>query len=386
MDKRLLLIISWNYLSTYLAYSAFPPYFPKVAEEEKGVDQQTIGFIMSFWYVGYAIAAIFMSHILLYTGRKTAVLLGLVVLSFDFILATICGRITDKFFFIISYWFIRFIHGAGQAFIQVTTYWIIATWFKHNIAKVVGIIEFAWGLGIGLGPLICEFLYNISGFNLPLYVYSSLMIVWAIVTYFFMSDIVEGGGDQDESKDIQNTESTISIPSIEEENREKIPIWQLFTYKLFMFAIFSAFFNLILYTLLEPILTGRLTDLGVKEQNIGQYFCIQPFIYSFTSVFVDFLILKRISKRLWLIIGFYLFAVGFVITGPSKIIFLEPSVPLICFGLFLLGIGCSLSFVPIFPEMIESVVGDYLDRIDDLNNTVAGLMNAFYGSAALGQI
>ena len=333
--------------------------------------------------------AIFMSHILLYTGRKNAVLLGLVILSLDFMLASVWGRITDKFMFVISYWFIRFLHGAGQALIQVTTYWIIATWFKDSIAKVVGIIEFSWGVGIGLGPLLSETLYNLQGFNLPLYVYATLMIILSVNTFLFMTDEVEGkkSQEEDDSKDIHQTESTLSIPSIDEEIHDKIPIWELFSYKLFIFGILSAFFNLILYTLLEPILTDQLTLLGVKEENLGRYFWIQPFIYSGVSVLVDWLFLKKISKRLWLIIGFYIFAIGFMVTGPSQILFFfEPSINLISIGLLILGVGCSLSFVPIFPEMIESVVNDYLDRVEDLNNTVAGLMNAFYGSAALGQL
>jgi flagellar motor component MotA len=91
------------------------------------------------------------------------------------------------------------------------------------------------------------------------------------------------------------------------------------------------------------------------------------------------------SKRIWLIIGFYIFAVGFVFTGPSGVLFfIQPSIPLICFGLVLLGIGWSMSFVPLFPEMIESVFEDFDDRVEDLNNTVASIMNASYGSAALG--
>jgi hypothetical protein len=36
--------------------------------------------------------------------------------------------------------------------------------------------------------------------------------------------------------------------------------------------------------------------------------------------------------------------------------------------------------------MIESVIDDFGDRIEDLNNTVAAVMNASYGSAALGQL
>jgi hypothetical protein len=47
-----------------------------------------------------------------------------------------------------AYSIVRFIHGAAQAFVQVTTYSIIAACFQADIAKVVGIIEFSWGCGI----------------------------------------------------------------------------------------------------------------------------------------------------------------------------------------------------------------------------------------------
>jgi hypothetical protein len=58
----------------------------------------------------------------------------------------------------------------------------------------------------------------------------------------------------------------------------------------------------------------------------------------------------------------------------------EPSRPLIIVGLVLLGIGCALSFVPIFPELIESVIHDYRDRLRDLNNTGgSGGFGYFFG-------
>jgi fucose permease len=60
-----------------------------VAEVDKGLDQQTVGLVMSFWYIGYAIFAISMDHILLYTGRKNAIILGLILLSLDFSLAAL---------------------------------------------------------------------------------------------------------------------------------------------------------------------------------------------------------------------------------------------------------------------------------------------------------
>ena len=59
---------------------------------------------------------------------------------------------------------------------------------------------------------------------------------------------------------------------------------------------------------------------------------------------------------------------------------------LLCVGLVLLGLGNALSFVPIFPEALDTVKDDYEDSIDELNNVVSALMNAFYGSASLGEI
>ncbi|CAI2366146.1 unnamed protein product [Moneuplotes crassus] len=387
MDIKLLALISLNYCSTYLAYSFFPPYLPKIAHDEVGLGESTIGMIMSFWYVGYSACAVLMSHILRYTGRKNAVILGLILLSFDFILASLCTKMKTETTFVISFCFVRFLNGVSQAFVQVTTYCIIATCFRENIAKVVGIIEFSWGTGIAIGPLLNEFLYNSGGFHLPCYVHAGLMLVLSGVTWLFMTENIEGHSeDDDETKDFHQTDSSISMQSIDQDNRDKISFMELFTYKLFIFGLLCSFFNLILYTLLEPLLTNRLLEMGVKEKNLGEYFCIQPFVYSGISILVDTLILKHMSKRLCLILGFIVFAIGFLFTGPSAIIMIEPSLHVVCLGLVLLGIGCSLSFVPIFPELIESVISDYTDRVEDLNNTVASIMNASYGSAALGQL
>lgn len=195
----------------------------------------------------------------------------------------------------------------------------------------MGIIEFSWGCGIALGPLIAELLYNMGGFVLPLYVFSFLMLMLCTFTHFIMSDSVEGT-DGNNSKVIQVTQDSVNIndTSMEESQKDKISIFALFKYKLFVFCVFSAFFNLILYVLLEPILSDRLTTLGVKEESLGQYFCIQPFVYSIVSVFVDSLILKKIHKRVCLIIGFLVFTVGFLVTGPSVVLFfMKPSIPLI---------------------------------------------------------
>lgn len=87
-----------------------------------------------------------------------------------------------------------------------------------------------------------------------------------------------------------------------------------------------------------------------------------------------------------MVIGFFTFGVGILVMGPSSILSrFVPATPFaLTIGLVIYGIGNALSFVPIFAELIVSVKEKYLDRMGDLNNTVAGVMNGFYLSASLG--
>ena len=144
------------------------------------------------------------------------------------------------------------------------------------MAKVVGIIEFSWGGGIAAGPLIAEVLYNIGGFPLPLYVFSGVTVILALMTFLFMDKKVEGGEDKvtpQEASVVITVDSTQGNQVVSTGGaQKKISMFKLFGYKLFVFAILGAFFNLILYVLLEPILSDRLTELGVEEKNLGQYF------------------------------------------------------------------------------------------------------------------
>ena len=79
----------------------------------------------------------------------------------------------------------------------------------------------------------------------------------------------------------------------------------------------AAFFNLILFCLLEPILADQLLSLGIEEEKLGNYFTVMPITYAVVSIFVDHFLLKRMAKRICLILGFFIFVLGFGLTGPS---------------------------------------------------------------------
>ena len=172
-----------------------------------------------------------------------------------------------------------------------------------------------------------------------------------VLTTFLM------GPEVDASSTIEGRKANTGVV----EERPKIKICDLFKNKFFVLGLMSAFFNLILYVLLEPILSDRLTKIGVEEKNLGKYFFIMPFTYAAVSLLIDHFLLKRMHKRICLIVGFVIFFFGFLITGPSRIfdMIVEPNIHIMMFGLVILGIGCSLSFVPIFSELIDSVKDQY---------------------------
>lgn len=89
----------------------------------------------------------------------------------------------------------------------------------------------------------------------------------------FMDKSVEGPDQSLRTLQVSDDNSiSINETQSESEVKEKISIFKLLKYKLFVFGLLGAFFNLILYALLEPILSNRLTRLGVEEKSLGQYF------------------------------------------------------------------------------------------------------------------
>lgn len=152
-------ILNINYFITYIAYSMIPPYFPHLAHE-KGVEEQTVGFIMSFFYVAYSLTAYNLGSIIKCIGRKKATLLGLLIVAFTLSGMSLASRIEDKQTFIIVNAAIRFVHGGSQALVQATTYSIVGSVFPTEISKQIGYIEVSWGTGIAIGPVLAEYLYT----------------------------------------------------------------------------------------------------------------------------------------------------------------------------------------------------------------------------------
>lgn len=133
---------------------------------------------------------------------------------------------------------------------------------------------------------------------------------------------------------------------------------------------------------LMPTTGFHLISYGIKDYQVGYFYSISTFAY-FLSSFLVSLLPKTLRMTRMMLLGILIMACGFLFIGPSPYIF-SRSLVLVSLGLFVVGFGGGLMYVPSLPHMIEVSCRDYGYEEDDrLNDTLSGLTNM---SLCIGEI
>ena len=123
-----------------------------------------------------------------------------------------------------------------------------------------------------------------------------------------------------------------------------------------------------------PITQLYLIEQGVQEGNPGYWYSSETASYMLASI-----ILSRVSRS-WnkpkqMVAGNLVMVLAFLLLGPSPLLF-SKSLTLNLLGLLLIGVACSLIYIPSMPHMIEVAQTDYGFGPDDrLNDVIAGITN-----------
>lgn len=75
--------------------------------------------------------------------------------------------VEDKTGFIVFSFIWKFLCGVGAGINSTSSFAIIATHYKEDREKAIGMLEASSGVGLLLGPLIGSILYEIGGYTLP---------------------------------------------------------------------------------------------------------------------------------------------------------------------------------------------------------------------------
>ena len=144
-----------------------------------------------------------------------------------------------------------------------------------------------------------------------------------------------------------------------------------------LFAGINQFWNMIVFCSGQPIFGPRLEETyGLKPLVVGVMFAVPCIAYIIGGPVLLPFLTKKFEPRTTKIVGFFILAFCCFIVGPSKILgFPQESFPMMVVGLVVLGVGASFTIIPIIPEMLDAVEGQFLESRREVSDKFSGIFN-----------
>ncbi|XP_018013492.2 MFS-type transporter SLC18B1-like [Hyalella azteca] len=283
---------------------------------------------------------------------------GIFTVSVSCILFGFLNRMSGPTVFLTFSYIIRIMEALGGAAFITTAFSIIAQEFPLTVASAFATLETFFALGLIAGPVVGGALYELGGFTLPFVVLGCLLMVAAVVVWYFLP--VEGSRTRSTSR--YSVFSLLKKPKI----------------FLYAFTTMSGSLSVgFLFATLEPhIRPWNLTPL-----EIGLIFVLDGFAYVISAPIWGLLCDRCLPERAATTIGALIATVAFLLLGPSPILPIKNSLPLCICALVVHGLGFGAQFVATFSGMQKETVEAGLP--DDL--TTYGLVSGLWNSSfALG--
>jgi predicted MFS family arabinose efflux permease len=143
-------------------------------------------------------------------------------------------------------------------------------------------------------------------------------------------------------------------------------------------CLLSACCSVVFTLFIEVILAVHLSNhYGIPHNMLGIYFLLAASTYLVGAPLSAYA--SKIVNRRYVIMGaFFLMSVVCTIQGPSALLGLEDSLPLVTVGVTMVGFCLSLALVPILSELIEILEATDLYEKSDISDVTAGLFNSMF--------
>jgi MFS family permease len=138
---------------------------------------------------------------------------------------------------------------------------VVTIEFPKKREEYCGYCESAVGIGLMAGPVIGSLIYGLVGYEYTFYCFSGIIALGLILSFFLLPNRINKVA---EPKDDDSRKSGVV--------ESQIPV----TYSLFytnrraMFAVIASVFAMVFMIFYDSILSNRLKQLGVAENNIGK--------------------------------------------------------------------------------------------------------------------
>ena len=196
----ILLVISLNCIAAVHCSSFFFPFFPNVAEDDKGVSPSLVGNLFGALYFLVFIFCLLFGVFIKALGPKFLYFTGYLTIAVCMFLFAFLDRMTPVWFVIFSFALI-FTFSVSLAAVYTSSYSIGMALFPNNQNTVLAIIDTIAGTGYVVGPIIGGLLYDHIGWFGSWAVTAGLTFLCVISSLIFLPfikiDKVEGESFKD---------------------------------------------------------------------------------------------------------------------------------------------------------------------------------------------
>lgn len=175
-----LVVVALSYVLNAMDRQVFPVVLPQI-NEDLGFTLAQGGLLATIFTLGIGLAGVPTGYLLDRLSRKAVMLIGIVIYS----AFTVLTGFGVGFFDMFAY---RALSGVGEAMQNAALFSAVGAYFFANRAMAIGTLNFAYGVGGFLGPMLGALIAESFGsWRVPFYIYGVLGFGFVAVIALFIS-------------------------------------------------------------------------------------------------------------------------------------------------------------------------------------------------------
>jgi MFS family permease len=337
------------------AISIIAPFYPTEAAK-RGMTQDIVGFVFAALPLGGFFFSLIFGKYMRYWGRKKLLFIGMILLIIGFILFAVIDYTQDLTIFLTISIIGRMIQGLGlSAFTSVSYAYLPLLYKAEELHEKIGYMEASLGIGMLIAPLFGSLLYYLWGYQAPFYVMTGVILIfspWLIRS--LPADTIT----------LITDKRPLSLRKVL--SRRKI----LFTYGFSAFVMMG-------FAFLDPVFANHLLTFGLNIVEIGVVFSVGTLSYSACMIVIG-KYSHNLKRSYLMVLGCVFYIISFLLLGPQSIIGLPKNIWIVSVGMVVLGLGATLTVLPVIPEFISLCGEVYKNEEEGVGDLSSGMFDSSY--------
>ena len=319
-------------LSGCLLYTNIAALLPQFVEENHpDFSSLSIGILFASYQISFVGAAPWVGNHLHEFGRKRALFWSFIIITFASFAFAAAGWIENDYGFYAVSITARFAQGLGESVFFIVCPSILAIEYPDKLEVYIGYTQTLSALGYMLGPAIAAILYRWFDYIAIQFIFGFIVLLVGVFTIVVIPDRIDRADCE------EGDEKTVNVPYREFLKNPRA-----------MMACLMYFLTACGFCFYEPILSIRLYEIGVAEENVAVGFILTSATYAIGSIVIG-LVSEKVDKRAVIFVSFLFFSFSIYLSGGLA----SESISVSLIGLALAGFFQAGGIIPIIPECIE---------------------------------